>query len=33
MIRTFIQTEEFTNKWDALGFNDDDLRMKKAIFL
>lgn len=25
--RTFIQSEEFSKKWDALGFNDDDLRM------
>ena len=27
MNRTFIQSEEFSKKWDALGFNDDDLRM------
>ena len=27
MNRTFIQTEEFSKRWDALGFNDDDLRM------
>ncbi len=26
MTRTFIQTEEFSKKWDDLGFDDDDLR-------
>lgn len=26
MTRTFIQTDEFSFRWDALGFNDDDLR-------
>ena len=23
MNRTFIQTEEFSKRWDALGFNDE----------
>lgn len=26
MTRTFIQTKEFTKKWDELGFDDSDLR-------
>lgn len=26
MTRTFIQTKEFSKRWDELGFNDDDLR-------
>lgn len=26
MTRTFIQTHEFSRKWDGLGFNDEDLR-------
>lgn len=26
MTRTFIQTREFSRNWDALGFNDEDLR-------
>lgn len=26
MIRTFIQTREFSKNWDKLGFVDDDLR-------
>lgn len=26
MTRTFIQTHEFSSKWDALGFNDENLR-------
>ncbi|MCR5053625.1 MAG: type II toxin-antitoxin system RelE/ParE family toxin [Lachnospiraceae bacterium] len=26
MTRTFIQTEEFTHRWDDMGFSDDDLR-------
>ncbi len=26
MTRTFIQTEEFSKRWDRLGFDDDDLR-------
>ena len=26
MERTFVQTTEFSKQWDALGFNDDDLR-------
>ena len=26
MTRTFIQTQEFSNNWDRLGFDDDDLR-------
>ena len=26
MTRTVIQTDEFSFRWDALGFNDDDLR-------
>ncbi len=26
MTRTFIQTDEFSFRWDTLGFNDDDLR-------
>lgn len=27
MIRTFIQTTEFSRNWDKLGFSDDDLRL------
>ena len=27
MTRTFIQTKEFTRRWEDLGFNDDDLRL------
>lgn len=27
MIRTFIQTREFSRNWDELGFDDEDLRM------
>lgn len=27
MTRTFIQTDEFSFRWDSLGFNDDDLRI------
>ena len=27
MTRTFIQTKEFSRRWDDLGFNDDDLRI------
>ena len=27
MTRTFIQTHEFTRKWDDLGFDDEDLRL------
>ena len=26
MTRTFIQTCEFSSRWDELGFDDDDLR-------
>ncbi|MCR5748061.1 MAG: type II toxin-antitoxin system RelE/ParE family toxin [Lachnospiraceae bacterium] len=26
MTRTFIQTHEFSRKWDELGFEDEDLR-------
>lgn len=26
MTRTFIQTKEFTNNWNNLGYNDEDLR-------
>lgn len=26
MTRTFIQTREFSRRWDELGFDDDDLR-------
>ena len=26
MIRTFIQTGEFSRNWDRLGFDDEDLR-------
>lgn len=26
MTRTFVQTNEFTHKWEKLGFSDDDLR-------
>ena len=26
MIRTFIQTREFSRNWDELGFSDEDLR-------
>lgn len=26
MTKTFIQTHEFSRKWDELGFNDEDLR-------
>ena len=27
MIRTFIQTREFSRNWDELGFDDEDLCM------
>ena len=27
MTRTFIQTKEFSRRWDELGFDDEDLRM------
>jgi hypothetical protein len=27
MTRTFIQTNEFSRRWDEIGFDDDDLRM------
>ena len=27
MTRTFIETKEFTRKWDELGFDDEDLRL------
>ncbi len=27
MVRTFIQTQEFSRKWDELGLNDEDLRL------
>ena len=27
MTRTFIQTREFSRKWDSLGLNDEDLRV------
>jgi len=27
MIRTFIQTREFSRNWNELGFDDEDLRM------
>ena len=27
MTRTFIQTIEFSKRWDDLGFDDDDLRL------
>lgn len=26
MVRTFIQTREFSRNWDKLGFKDEDLR-------
>lgn len=26
MIRTFVQTKEFSHNWDNLGLDDDDLR-------
>ncbi|MBQ6814436.1 MAG: type II toxin-antitoxin system RelE/ParE family toxin [Lachnospiraceae bacterium] len=26
MIRTFVQTREFTKKWEELGYDDSDLR-------
>ena len=26
MTRTFIQTREFSRRWDELGFDDDDLK-------
>ena len=26
MTRTFIQTTEFTKKWEQIGFNEEDLR-------
>ena len=26
MTRTFIQTKEFSRRWDSLGFDDNDLR-------
>jgi len=27
MTRTFIQTREFSNNWERLGFTDEDLRL------
>ncbi|MBE5823010.1 MAG: type II toxin-antitoxin system RelE/ParE family toxin [Butyrivibrio sp.] len=27
MTRTFIQTNEFSRRWDEIGFDDEDLRM------
>ena len=27
MTRIFIQTKEFSRRWDELGFDDEDLRM------
>ena len=27
MVRTFIQTREFSRNWDKLGFKDEDLRL------
>ena len=27
MTRTFIQTHEFSKRWDSLGYDDDDLRI------
>lgn len=26
MTRSFVQTQEFSRRWDELGFDDDDLR-------
>ena len=33
MERTFIQSREFSKQWDALGFNDDDLRLLELDIL
>ncbi len=27
MTRTFVQTKEFSKRWDDLGFHDEDLRL------
>ena len=33
MTRTFIQTTEFSRKWDELGFDDDDLWLMEQDIL
>ncbi|MCC8046216.1 MAG: type II toxin-antitoxin system RelE/ParE family toxin [Clostridiales bacterium] len=33
MTRTFIQTKEFSKKWDGLGLGDDDLRRLELTLL
>ena len=33
MERTFIQTREFSKRWDELGFDDDDLRLLELDIL
>ena len=32
MVRTFIQTREFSRNWDKLGFKDEDLRKLELEF-
>ena len=33
MTRTFIQTTEFSRKWEKLGLNDNDLRRLELVLL
>ncbi len=33
MKRTFIQTREFSARWDDLGFDDDDLRLLEVYIM
>lgn len=33
MSRTFIEVPSFTEKWHAMGLNDDDLRILESILL
>ena len=33
LTRTFIQTTEFSRKWDELGFDDDDLWLMEQDIL
>ncbi len=33
MIRTFIQTKEFTRNWKLLGLSDDDMRRLELALL
>ena len=33
MTKTFIETKHFTNKWNSLGFSDDDLRQLQQTLL